>query len=502
MLHLASVRRHKKQRVGYWTEWFLILRFWYSCEHINFYTSLIFITKKLVPTDSLFTFSRLPIDSALTNGIYGQGCACRVVHTATYGLPFDFSKMLFNLHKTSLADNNRAPAFCTSSNHRDHNRLYPTFNCQEELGYTTRRRNFGRRSWSSTGKPPFPEKQWLLNHCDGSESLLLNQQSQHTRTISVAGICRTLSDSLKDHFRVGINRPATPLNTPNTKKSDSLVAPESFTRFERQPSSEDCDFYTAWRHQPSYRSDPHEDESRQKRRLKYCQAHTTLESAGSVKNSLHSTDIKVPNSTVKDAGDFGDSSGSVRSLGDTSLRQNDSNFFTPFGIKEKRVLLNVGGSQHEVLWKTLARLPNSRLGRLCRVKSHSELMSLCDDYNLAKNEFFFDRNATSFNAILNFYRTRVLHLVEDMCVVAFKDDMDYWGINELYLHPCCQQRYHQRKEMVEDEIKKEELSLRWLQDEEGMHGNNSISKTRLKIWQIVEKPHYSMTARVRNKLMS
>lgn len=167
MLHLASVRRHKKQRVGYWTEWFLILRFWYSCEHINFYTSLIFITKKLVPTDSLFTFSRLPIDSALTNGIYGQGCACRVVHTATYGLPFDFSKMLFNLHKTSLADNNRAPAFCTSSNHRDHNRLYPTFNCQEELGYTTRRRNFGRRSWSSTGKPPFPEKQWLLNHCDG-----------------------------------------------------------------------------------------------------------------------------------------------------------------------------------------------------------------------------------------------------------------------------------------------------------------------------------------------
>ncbi|KAL5102943.1 Potassium voltage-gated channel protein Shab [Taenia crassiceps] len=404
--------------------------------------------------------------------------------------------MLFNLHKASLSDNNRAPAFCTSSNHRDHNRLYPTFNCQEELGYTTRRRNFGRRSWSSTGKPPFPEKQWLLNHCDGSESLLLNQQSQHTRTISVAGICRTLSDSLKDHFRVGINRPSTPLNTPNTKKSDSLIAPESSTRFERQPSSEDCDFHTVWRHQPSNRSDPHADESRQKRRLQHCQAHPTLESAGSVKNSLHNTDPQVPNSTLKDAGNFCDSSGSVRSLCDTSLRRNDSKFFTPFGIKEKRVLLNVGGSQHEVLWKTLARLPNSRLGRLCRVKSHAELMSLCDDYNLAKNEFFFDRNATSFDAILNFYRTRVLHLVEDMCVVAFKDDMDYWGINELYLHPCCQQRYHQRKEMVEDEIKKEELSLRWLQDEEGMHGNNSISKTRLKIWQIVEKPHYSMTARI------
>ncbi|EUB58327.1 Potassium voltage-gated channel protein Shab [Echinococcus granulosus] len=404
--------------------------------------------------------------------------------------------MLFNIHRTSLADNSRSSAFCTSGNQRDHNRLYPTLNCQEDLSYTTRRRNFGRRSWSSTGKSPFPEKQWLLNHCEGNESLLLNQQSQHTRTISVAGICRTLSDSLKDHFRVGVNRPPTPLNTPNTKKSNSLQAPESSTRFERQHSCEDCNFHTPWRYQPSYRLDSHEDESRQKRRLKHCEPHPTLEGAGSVKTSSHNTDSHLLNSTVKEAGNFGDSCGSVGSLGDTSLRQHDSNFFALSGFKQKRVLLNVGGSQHEVLWKTLARLPNSRLGRLCRVKSHEELMSLCDDYNLAKNEFFFDRNSTSFDAILNFYRTRVLHLVEDMCVVAFKDDMDYWGINELYLHPCCQQRYHQRKELVEDELRKEEISLRWLQDEVGMNGNDSISKTRLKIWQIVEKPHYSMTARI------
>ena len=207
-------------------------------------------------------------------------------------------------------------------------------------------------------------------------------------------------------------------------------------------------------------------------------------------------DFHLPPSNTRESTEVGSPCESPGGSVDSSSHQNDFNFFTTSTLKHKRVLLNVGGSQHEVLWKTLARIPNSRLGRLCRVKSHAELMSLCDDYNLAKNEFFFDRNATSFDAILNFYRTRVLHLVEDMCVVAFKDDMDYWGINELYLHPCCQQRYHQRKEIVEDEIRKEELSLRWLQDEEGMHTNDSISKTRLKIWQIVEKPHYSMTARV------
>ncbi|VDL89087.1 unnamed protein product [Schistocephalus solidus] len=161
----------------------------------------------------------------------------------------------------------------------------------------------------------------------------------------------------------------------------------------------------------------------------------------------------------------------------------------------RRVLLNVGGTKHEVLWRTLARLPTSRLGRLCHVRRHDELMELCDDYDLTRNEYFFDRNSTSFDAILNFYRTRALHLVEDMCVVAFKDDLDYWGVNELFLHPCCQQKYYQRKEIVEDEIRKEELSLRWLQEEE-MNENGQLSKTRMKIWQIVEKPHFSMTARI------
>ncbi|VDO11291.1 unnamed protein product [Rodentolepis nana] len=407
--------------------------------------------------------------------------------------------MLFNLHKTSLTDTNRAAAFCTSSNHRDHNRLYPSFSRQEELGYTSRRRNFGRRSWSSTGKPPFAEKQWLLNHCDGSESVLLNRHAgEHTRTISVAGICRTLSDSLKDHFRVGIIKPPTPVNTPNAKKSETLLAPEAFSsypQFDRQQSCEDNDCQPPLKHLAPRRF---EENSGQKRRMQYhhegsqgLPVHSTTDSGCCPRKISHQiTDSQYYQSSHGDTIDNGGVSGSVSNTADDNASISESI------LKHKRVLLNVGGSQHEVLWKTLARLPNSRLGRLCRVKTHADVMALCDDYNLAKNEFFFDRNATSFDAILNFYRTRVLHMVEDICVVAFKDDMEYWGINELYLHPCCQQRYHQRREIVEDEIRKEELSLRWLQDEEDMNGNDTISKTRWKLWQIVEKPHYSMTARI------
>ena len=163
-------------------------------------------------------------------------------------------------------------------------------------------------------------------------------------------------------------------------------------------------------------------------------------------------------------------------------------------LDRKRCVLNVGGVRSEVMWKTLERLPTSRLHRLRYARTMDEANELCDDYDADENEFFFDRNPRSFSAVLNYYRTGKLHLVEDICVLSFHEDLTYWGVSEYLLETCCQQKYHQKKELVMEEIRKEEESLRKQIQEEDF--GKWCPKIRKRVWDLMENPQTSKSARV------
>ena len=160
----------------------------------------------------------------------------------------------------------------------------------------------------------------------------------------------------------------------------------------------------------------------------------------------------------------------------------------------RRVTLNVGGERHDALWTTLEKKPRSRLGKLALAFTHEEILENCDSYSLVDNEYFFDIHPRSFKSILGFYRTDKLHVVDEMCVLAFSEDLEYWGIDEIYLESCCQNKFNIRKEAIMDEMKKELLNIK--KEEPDVFPDSKCGGYMRFLWDLMEKSETSFAARV------
>ena len=92
------------------------------------------------------------------------------------------------------------------------------------------------------------------------------------------------------------------------------------------------------------------------------------------------------------------------------------------------MIINVGGVRHEAMWSLLERRPLTRLGMLAKARTHQTIIRLVDSYSLEENEIYFDREPLTFSIILNYYRTDKLHCVDELCVLDFAADLEFWQV--------------------------------------------------------------------------
>nr|XP_055067980.1 potassium voltage-gated channel subfamily V member 1 [Misgurnus anguillicaudatus] len=155
-------------------------------------------------------------------------------------------------------------------------------------------------------------------------------------------------------------------------------------------------------------------------------------------------------------------------------------------------IINVGGSRYILSQELLASHPETRLGKLA-LSTRDSALDLCDDADFMENEYFFDRNSQTFQYIMHFYKTGRLHVREELCVISFLQEIEYWGIDELRIDSCCRDKYYRRKEIKESmEISKESDVV----DSDNEDFNGVICQDlRQRLWDLMEKPDSSKAAK-------
>ncbi|OWF42689.1 potassium voltage-gated channel protein Shaw-like [Mizuhopecten yessoensis] len=85
------------------------------------------------------------------------------------------------------------------------------------------------------------------------------------------------------------------------------------------------------------------------------------------------------------------------------------------------------------------------------VKSHSPLAQLNDSskyYNREKDEFYFNKSAVVFDAVLDYLDTGNLHVPGNVCTEKFQSDLEFWGIPQCKLGKCCWKVFYRTEEDV------------------------------------------------------
>ena len=167
-------------------------------------------------------------------------------------------------------------------------------------------------------------------------------------------------------------------------------------------------------------------------------------------------------------------------------------------VKNYMLNINVGGKVYQISYRSAAKYPKTRIGRLATFTDHNRKLDLCDDYIVQNNEFFFDRDPDIFHNIFNFYRTGVLWIKDELCPRNFLEEINYWGVRIKSTHRCCRISFEERQDELNEQLKiQRELEAEVETEEhEELFEEMAFGNTRRRIWNLMEMPFSSITAKL------
>uniref|UniRef100_UPI00398E4F98 A-type voltage-gated potassium channel KCND3 isoform X2 n=1 Tax=Pristiophorus japonicus TaxID=55135 RepID=UPI00398E4F98 len=148
--------------------------------------------------------------------------------------------------------------------------------------------------------------------------------------------------------------------------------------------------------------------------------------------------------------------------------------------QDELVILNVSGRRFQTWKNTLERFPDTLLG-----STEKEFF-----FHEESKEYFFDRDPDIFRNVLNFYRTGKLHYPRHECILAYDEELAFFGIIPEIIGDCCYEEYKDRKRENAERLMDDS-------DSENKAERNLPSRTcRQTMWRAFENPHTSTLALV------
>lgn len=161
------------------------------------------------------------------------------------------------------------------------------------------------------------------------------------------------------------------------------------------------------------------------------------------------------------------------------------------------ISVNVGGKVFHIPKKWAMKYPNTRIGSLAACNDRAHLLTLCDDYSVRKNEFFFDRDPAYFHHIYHFYTSGVLWVVREMCPINFEEEIAYWGLSLKDAQICCWMVFEEKLDEVKDNLKVErelraEIEVKYDSERFDQMLCGNVRRT---LWNFLEDPYSSVWAK-------